>query len=42
MSCDICWNAIDDSDIDTEFESSELVICSECRLNHGELSFEQF
>ena len=37
MSCDICWKVIDDdSDIDVEFESGELVICSECRSNNGE------
>jgi hypothetical protein len=43
MSCDICWRVIDDSDIDAEFESDDLVICSDCRSNHGEkFSFEKF
>ena len=36
MSCDICWKIIDDSDIDSEFDSDELVICSECRSNNVE------
>jgi len=43
MSCDICWKVIEDSDIDTEFESDELVVCSECRSNNGkEFSFDKF
>ena len=43
MSCDICWKIIDDSDIDTEFESDEFVICSECSSNQGEeFSFDKF
>ena len=35
MSCDLCWKIIDDFDIDTEFDSNEFVICSECRSSHG-------
>ena len=43
MSCDICWKIISDFDIDTEFDSDEFVICSECRSNNGnEFVFEKF
>ena len=41
MSCDICWKIIDDSDIDTEFDSNEFVICSECSSNHGDDLFSK-
>ena len=43
MSCDICWKIIDDSDIGSEFDSDEFVICSECSSNNGEeFSFGKF
>jgi hypothetical protein len=34
MSCDICWEMVNDADIDAEFESAEIVICSKCRSDN--------
>ena len=43
LSCDICWETVDHFDIDAEFESKDLVICSKCRSDYGEDSlFEKF
>jgi len=33
MSCDLCWEEVDDFDIDAELESGNLVMCSKCRTN---------
>ncbi len=43
MNCDLCWEVVNDSDVDAEFESGDLVMCYKCRTGHGEdLLFGKF
>jgi len=36
LSCDICWEVLDNIDMDAEFESEDLVICTKCRSDYKE------